>query len=435
MIALQILNIVYKYSPLAWNAACLTVESGALDQESEDNESTNYGKVAVAISNMEQAGVKISPPDINKSGYVFTPDFEEGTILFGLKGLAYIGDDVVAEIINNRPYTSYDDFYTRLKPSKRKNISLIKSNAFRNIEQTDRVTLLENYIKQKVSTKTSLSLRNMNALFSNKFFSDTEVRISSIAWYLRKILRSNNKKTINKQKYYKLEEGMIDFINAEMSGLNIESIENEYYVLQKDFEDEYSTHADKLRDYINDNEEELLEKYNKVLIREEAGDYLDGGIGKWEMDSISYYATENELDYINYEQYPFVEKFSDIPVKPVKMLWKNKYPIYHLSTIIGTCLSRSKNKHMVHLLTRSGVVTVKFRGAEFAYYDKQVKKDGSIIDSSFFSRGNKVMITGYRSGDNNFRVKTYAKTAYKAVYLIESLNEDGTLNMRSEKNS
>jgi len=435
IIALQILNLNYKYNKLAWNSACLTVESGAIDQESDSSNTTNYGKVAVAISNMEKIGVRIAPPEINKSGYVFTPDFNENVILFGLKGMSYVGDDVVEEIIKGRPYSTYEDFYKRVNPPKRKMISLIKSDAFRNLTDKTRKELLYEYIQEKTNIKTSLSLRNMGGLFSNKLFSDTEVRDSSVMWYLRKILKSN--KIINHKgfSYYKLENNMIEFLNKHAPTLQVETIKDLYCVKEKDFNSAYKKDADILRKYISDNEEKLLKAYNTILIEEEGGNYLEGGIGKWEMDSISYYASENELDYINYEKYNFVEKFENLKIKPIERIWKNKYPIFKLSTIIGTCLDRSKNKHTIKLLTRSGVITVKFYGSNFAYYDKQVKNNGSIVDSSFFSRGNKIMITGYRSGENNFKAKTYSKSKMSQVYLIEKVDENGELSMRSEKYS
>jgi len=435
MIALQILNLTYEYNDLAWNSACLTVESGAIDQDGDKNTSSNYGKVAVAISNMEQVGITIAPPDINKSGYVFTPDFDGGVILFGLKGMSYVGDDLVTEIVESRPYTSYGDFYKRIKPSKRKNISLIKSNAFRNIEEKDRRELLMDYIAGKAKVKTSLSLRNMAGLFDAKFFSNTKVKNSSIMWYLRKILRSNEEIKVDDKKYFPLQEMMIEFLNVEHPELKVVYKKDKYLVESSVFESTYEKDADKLRKFIKENEKELLKEYNKIIIVEEASHYTEGTIGKWEMDSISYYATDNELDYIDYEYYPFVDKFKDLKIKPVKFYWKDKYPVFHLSTIIGTCLSRNKNKHMTQILTRSGVVTVKFKGSDFAYYDRQVKKNSSIIDSSFFSRGNKIMITGYRSSETTFRGKDYSRTKQSLVYLIEKITDDGKLEMRSEKHS
>ena len=250
---------------------------------------------------------------------------------------------------------------------------------------------------------------------------------------MRKILRKKSKVELNNVKYYKLESNMVEFLNKMNQPYNILTIDKNLYIRQNEFENKYKKHADILRDFIDKHEEEFIKRYNEILFEEDASHYLDGGIGKWEMDSISYYATENELKYIDYEKYPFVERFDNLEIKPVSMLWKNKYPVYHLSNIIGTCLSRNKTKHMAKILTRSGVVTVKFKGSVFAYYDKQVKKNNSIIDSSFFSRGNKVILTGYRSNDDTFRVKTYSRTKMKPVYLVEKVKQDGELSMRSEK--
>lgn len=430
MIALQILNLVYRYNKIAWISSCLTVESGALDMDKTN--STDYGEIAVAISNLAN-DVKILPPDINKSGYTFTPDFKTDEILFGLKGLTYVGDSLVEEIMEKRPYLSYEDFMDKMSLSKRPIISLIKSNAFRNICDKDRKTLLYSFIKNKAKIKTSLSLRNMGALFKGGLFKETTVYNDSLMWYLRKLLRAGKIISNKKIEYFPLNSHAIKFLEDRKEELKIDYIQNEYCVNSNLFEKSYLKSAKELRNFIKKNEKDLIKGLNKIIIGEEAGDYLDGNIGKWEMDSISYYATENELDYIDYEQYNFIERYQDLEIKPIKFFYKKKYPVFNLSHIVGTCLARNKTKGSIKLLTRSGVVTVKFQNAKFAYYDKQIKRNNSIVDTSFFARGNKVIIAGYRSGEKTFRGKVYAKTRHSLVYLIEEVNEDGSLELRSEK--
>ena len=58
------------------------------------------------------------------------PDPENNQILFGMKGMLNVGDDVVEKIIDNRPYSSPKDFLYRINPNRQVMVSLIKGGAF-----------------------------------------------------------------------------------------------------------------------------------------------------------------------------------------------------------------------------------------------------------------------------------------------------------------
>lgn len=108
-IGMQTLYLATHFNPIYWNTACLIVNSGAI--EGTDDESTDYAKIAKALGSIMNAGIKVSLADINQSGFGFLPDIKNNQILFGLKGLLNVGDDVVEQIIENRPYKSIKDFY------------------------------------------------------------------------------------------------------------------------------------------------------------------------------------------------------------------------------------------------------------------------------------------------------------------------------------
>ena len=44
-------------------------------------------KIASAIGKMRMAGISVSPPDINKSTFTFSPDVENSTIRYGMSGI------------------------------------------------------------------------------------------------------------------------------------------------------------------------------------------------------------------------------------------------------------------------------------------------------------------------------------------------------------
>jgi DNA polymerase III alpha subunit len=190
-IALIELTLYTKYPSIYWNCACLTVNAEAIDEnefdvddeeedvwqsnsniedeeEKEDDEentqvvkskSTDYGKVASAIAKMQTRGVNIVLPDINEANLSFYPDEKNDRIIFGLKGLVGINDQMVKDIIENRPYNSLLDFHNKLttvtreitnKTGKTQNKALVPSGKVYNLikagcfdfQNVDRVKML-----------------------------------------------------------------------------------------------------------------------------------------------------------------------------------------------------------------------------------------------------------------------------------------------------
>lgn len=105
-------------------------------------------KTQAYIEEALKYGIKVLPPDINKSYSEFTPD--ENNIRFGLASIKQVGEIVVEAIIAEREangdFESIYDFCTRVESkcsNKRVMEGLIKAGAFSNIE-TSRKQLLEN---------------------------------------------------------------------------------------------------------------------------------------------------------------------------------------------------------------------------------------------------------------------------------------------------
>jgi DNA polymerase-3 subunit alpha len=75
-------------------------QSGALDAEK---------KINVIKQEIRKYGIKILPPDINKSEmtYKLQPD---GSLLTGLDALKFVGTDAIIDILNKRPFNSFDEF-------------------------------------------------------------------------------------------------------------------------------------------------------------------------------------------------------------------------------------------------------------------------------------------------------------------------------------
>ena len=94
----------------------------------------NSNKVAAYINNCTQKGIKILPPDINKSNADFT--VEDNNIRFGLTTIKNVGESFVKNCVKERetngPFKSLRDFVSRMisELNKRSLECLIKSGAF-----------------------------------------------------------------------------------------------------------------------------------------------------------------------------------------------------------------------------------------------------------------------------------------------------------------
>ncbi len=111
--------------------------------------------------------------------------------------------------------------------------------------------------------------------------------------------------------------------------------------------------------------------------------------------------------------------------------------IFKLNRICGTCIAKNKTKGTVTLLTNDGVVDVKFRKEYFSLFDKQIsarQPDGTkkIMEKSWFNRGNMIVVTGIRNGDN-FVSKKYASTGGHQLYKIEEICPNGELILRDSR--
>lgn len=95
----------------------------------------NLDKTNQYIEECEKLGIRVLPPDINKSGVLFTID--KNDIRFGLLALKNVGRTFVSAIVEERlmngNYESFEDFVFRLKDrdlNKRQVEMLIKVGAF-----------------------------------------------------------------------------------------------------------------------------------------------------------------------------------------------------------------------------------------------------------------------------------------------------------------
>lgn len=463
-IGIQTLVIATQFPIIYWNTACLIVNSQSIEEpeeeeeidetcieelddsseeeEEEDSEeeitskkekkkqkTVNYGKIAIAIGKMEQGGIYISPPDINSSGFTFSPDEKNNIIRYGLRGITKVGEDIVKSIIENRPYSSIDDFLSKVKINKPQMINLIKAGAFD--EFGDRESLMRYYVSEISDTKKRITLQNMKMLIDFGLIPDEydlQRRVFNFNKYLKKM-------KIGTQ-YYGLDNIAMNFYekNFDVDFLEPYDTESGFAILQTKWDKIYKAQMDIIRPFIKDNNQLLLNEVNNRLMSDVWNKYCLGSISKWEMDSVSCYFHQHELQDVNYRLCGF-SNFFELNEQPeidrIIEIKGKKIPLFKIHRICGTVLDRDKGKKMVTVLTREGVVNVRVFGEVFSYYDKQISERGAdgkkhVIEKSTFSRGNKIIITGIRR-ENEFVMKKYKNTPYHGIELITKINEDGTV--------
>ena len=473
-VGIQTIYLAINFNPIYWDTACLIVNSGSLEDNSEEEivdiyepeaqdlsegvvfidlpdkkekirktSSTDYGKVAKAIGDIRGAGIKVSLININRSDFGFSPDVENNQILFGLKGLLNVGDELVMNIIEKRPYISPRDFINKVKPTKQAMISLIKSGAFD--EMLERKMCMAWYIWETCDKKKRLTLQNMPGLIRYGLLpedTDEQImarRVFEFNRYLKAVCKSAEMPGM-----YKLDERAINFLMELEEEKHIQyDGANGYYLSEKIWDKSvYQPWMDVFRKWIAANKDEILNNLNSTIFKEDWDKYAkNGNISAWEMEVLCFYYHDHELSNVNKEKYGFVN-FFELPEDPIV---ERTFPtknggqgkLFKLFKICGTCIAKNKVKSTVTLLTTDGVVEVKFRKEYFSLFDKQISErdcDGvkHVVEKSWFNRGSMIIVQGYRSGDN-FIPKKYATTGGHQLYKIEEIKSNGDLILQDQR--
>ena len=105
------------YSVLAYQTAYLKANFPAEFMAANlTNEINNPDKLAGYISETQEMGIEICPPDINLSDKTFS--VADGKVIYGMIGIKNVGENAVDEILAQRekdgPFTSFIDFATRI---------------------------------------------------------------------------------------------------------------------------------------------------------------------------------------------------------------------------------------------------------------------------------------------------------------------------------
>ena len=452
--------MAYDYPIIYWNCANLIVDS-ASDEETEG--STDYGKVGVSISNMQQSGINIALPLVNEAQFGFTPDESNNRIIFGFKAMNGIGDEVARTIVENRPYTSIEDFCTRLIDTKlvktSQMVKLIKGGCFTELHNKDRKVTMDWFLRNYVFEPCEkLGMQQFAKMAELEIIpSSLELAIKMVN-FKKYVLEESNlhtkhieegKKMVKRgyhDGYYTLDENSQPFFTKHFTEQSVVGLNKTYYLVsEKLFTKEVDSYIQPLKDWFA--KEDTLKLYNDALYRTVWNKYADGTIPHWNMQALSYYDGEHELAHVNNQLYGIVN-FYDLPEEPEPYDYYTRYiggeakyvPKYKISRIAGVVLDTNKDHHSITLLTTTGIVNAKFSKGQFSFYNKQISaqldKDSdknTVLEKSWFGRGRLLCLQGIRRGDQ-FVPMIYKDTIYKhTVSLIQEIHEDGTMLLQTER--
>ena len=308
LIALQEMNLNYKFPSIYWATACLTVNSGGADEESGGT--TNYGKLSSAIGRIKRQGIGVELPDINKAKFGFTPDQSTNSIIYGMKGISEVGDDIINKIISNRPFTNFQDFLDRVGPGKVQTIALIKAGCFDKLENQGRKELLYEYLSILIPRKNKLTLANVNGLINYNILPKNKSAFIYL-FNFNKYLKLNKKD----DRYY-IDERAYQYFSKNFDVNYLGTDKKKTYIEIKVWDTLYKDRMMELKEYITKNQEKLIDKLHAAEIDEVWQQYCGGTLSTWEMDTLGFYYHDHDLLNTYHPEFKFGDfyEMSEIPI-------------------------------------------------------------------------------------------------------------------------
>ena len=440
------MNLFYHYPPVYWNCATMIVNAGLANSTTDNEEdtsskTTDYGKIAKSIYRAKDGGVIVKAPSINDSELIFSPHEQDNSILFGLGAISGINNDIVSQILSNRPYTSFTDFYNKnaYKGSlvtKSKFIQLIKAGCFDEFEP-DRRIVMRQYFALSTPNVTSLAMNNIGQIKTAR----VPIPKSIISPYnfkkyvCNKQFKYGNHPKFKSKTLYWLDQKALKYFENHCKSSMVEGVDywfedDRWVVVDKSLEKLLTPSIETLKAYINT--PEFLDKFNKARAKQSMTESVDGlDVNRWAFSSISFYPDEHELAHIDRERYN-ISLFNELPEEPkfiTKSYGKREWKQFTLAQIACVVIDKNDNHHMLTVLdVGNNVIQCKFNAEVYSFYKAQLSEtDGSgnkiVMDKPWFRRGQALILTGVRMGVDDFRVKSYKNSIYKhKVLRIDSIN-------------
>lgn len=431
LIGLQEMNLAYKYPIIFWNCANLIVDSGTLD--TNENETSDYNKIARAVNKIKFSGINISLININTSEISFTPDVENNTINYGLGGVQGISNDSAREIINNRPYSSFEDFLSKTNLNRTVIIALIKAGAFNEFGEATEV--MKQYLWLVCNPKTRITMQNFNGLIEHNLIPQ-ELKLEKQIFNFNKMIKKACKYD---QEYFALDKNDIyrRFYEKYFDSSLLETKDDHILISKKNLKKQYDKYMLKAKQYIQEHQKKLLQQFNNKLFQDQWDKYAQGYISCWEVETLGMYYHSHELSNINLYMFG-LSNYKSIPQQPiVDRKWKRgdrEIPIYKIFSICGTIVAKDEMHGQITIVTPDNQeVTVKMSKDYFSRCNAQISEkqpDGTkkVIERGWLQRSNKIICRGFNR-DGSFVLRTYRHKGKKPhmLELITEINKNGTI--------
>lgn len=451
---LQELNLYYFYPKVYWNTAVVITQAQTGDERENSATAINYGKIAQSIYKARKNGIIVNSPSINESDLSFSIDEKEESILYGLGAISGINNDIAEQIIKNRPYSSFEDFYKKNNyqnslVTNSKFITLVKAGCFDEFNP-DRTKVMKQFIY--LSTPKKLSLTTANLPEAIRIGARPPKNLLAPYNFRRYVCNKQflygAHPNFKSKKLYWLDQKALKYFNANCIGQLQEEVdwwvndEGQTIVVDKALDKLFFPTMQELKDYINS--KEFIIKYNKSMLKSRFEELLpNSDPNHWSFEATSFYSQEHELANVDNERYN-ITPFDQLPEEPVfttKSWGKREWRQYGLSRIAGVVIARNDNNHLLIILDmNNNVVQCKFDAFHYAKYKQQIsipdnKGGKTVADPSWFKRGQALILTGYRNGENDFRIKTYKNSIFdtRVVKISEVNNETGELELQYER--
>lgn len=448
---LQELNMYWKYPKTYWNAAVVITQSQTEDERENTANTTYYGKIAQSIYKAKENNIHVVAPSINESDLAFTVSQDETSILFGLGAISGINQDIANQILAHRPYTSFKQFYqthaykgSLITPSKF--LQLIKSGCFDEFEP-NRIKVMKQYILYSSEPKTELTMANLDMAI--KIGCKIPRQLISPYNFKRYVCSSEfyygPHPKFKSKKIYWLDEKARKYFITHYEDLLEEGVDYFYQddmelIVDKSLEKILKPVMEELKSFINT--PEFIKEFNCQAMRKRYAELVPNqDVNHWSFETCSFFAHEHELAHIDRERYN-IDLFDELPEEPkfVTKRWgKREYRQYELAQIAAVVLDRNDNNHLLTVLDiNNNVVQCKFDANAYSFYKQQISEpDGqggkTVVDPSWFKRGQGLILTGVRMGENDFRVKAYKSSIYrhKVQKIVSVDNDTGEMEIQS----
>lgn len=432
------------FHPIYWQAACLLQRSGALDGKSSD-----YNKIAKAVSLLTKQGVKIETLNINHSGRDFEIDEAANTIYFGFSGIKGLKEAAIESILTTRPFESMLDCKVKSGADITSMVALVKAGAF------NEFGTIEDHIEilSRLQSDQKLKLNGQNystILKAGMWPMDTpELELSCRFYKFFQYLKAlpNGKIAMhdpeNAANYYGTNEKVLDFleclgITPDSSPYIFQQFGDTWGINKKAIKTIYDAYLRPMKQYLIDHQGEMVEKFNEQAISEWREKYFPSNQSpaQWEIETMGLCFHEHPMAHV-----VNLSNFDDLPAEPqIASFFKVKdrnIPIYKLTMIAGIVIAKDKLHSSITLLTSTGPVEVKFRKQQFASYDAQIsKKVGDkkqIVERSWLNRGIGLIVHGMRQ-DDQFVAKTYKNSKMQhTAYKVTAILPTGKLEVQKER--